>query len=750
MYSTLSSSSPQPSWSVMTAGGAAAAPLVGSPPRRASQVLINSSDVGPGSYRNLDTDSSEASRTSPSSRNVDDADDNDHKKCTSVPKRNIWNRLLATVGFSNSYYKTKTRFTPLPGDDDHKNRRKPAGGRLIQQLSSHCATFATALSLLLVGVFIGAILVMCIFFFIPNDPSKTIQIPSYADIWGGNDVQRTADPLQQDHQKAAGFSSPQLIRIDEDPTTYPGSDADHMHGVIGIDKDGSPGWSPQPLNFRMTLDQKKEAHKGYCFNTRVSDSIPLDRKVPDFNESKCHRRMDGYTHLPSTSVIIVFYNENFSVLLRSIHSVLNRTPPHLLREVILVDDFSDPNTHPWLQTQLDEYIKLLPKTRIRRLFHRHGLMMARMAGVEWASGDVMSFLDSHIECAKNWVEPLLARIQEDYRYVVMPMIHTIGFDDFTFQGSGISVLAFSWSLGQSFINRVVSNTDPVSSPVMAGGLFSINRQWFLELGGYDPEMRLYGGEEMEISFKIWQCGGRLELIPCSRVGHVFRSSQYWVGQVYKVPGEEIHRNKLRAAEVWMDEYAAIAKLVIPKLPNGFELGSIEEQKALRSKLQCKPFKWYLNNIYPELLVPDIDLESRVGAIANKGMSACVDTLGNHHTTVGAYPCHYQHGTQAFLLGPNNKLSVAQHGFEDCLKGDKLSGTVKEVSCIDEGMSIKWTYDDKTKQLKQGNYCMEVVKRVTPKSPFDLVFVKCDANQKLQTFDFPLLSFNKPTALLMEA
>ena len=45
-------------------------------------------------------------------------------------------------------------------------------------------------------------------------------------------------------------------------------------------------------------------------------------------------------NLPTASVVICFHNEAWSTLLRTVHSVLDRTPGHLLHEIILMDDFS--------------------------------------------------------------------------------------------------------------------------------------------------------------------------------------------------------------------------------------------------------------------------------------------------------------------------------------------------------------------------------------------------------------------------
>ena len=53
------------------------------------------------------------------------------------------------------------------------------------------------------------------------------------------------------------------------------------------------------------------------------------------------------------------------------------------------------------------------------------------------------------------------------------------------------------------MHRPGPHTEPMPSPIMAGGLFAMDRNMFFEIGAYDPEMQIYGGEEVEISFRIW-------------------------------------------------------------------------------------------------------------------------------------------------------------------------------------------------------------------------------------------------------
>ena len=78
----------------------------------------------------------------------------------------------------------------------------------------------------------------------------------------------------------------------------------------------------------------------FGMSEEVSDLLPLDRRVPDTRHPGCRgRSYPAPGSLGAASVVLVFHNEALSVLLRTVTSVLGRSPPSLLAEVLLVDDY---------------------------------------------------------------------------------------------------------------------------------------------------------------------------------------------------------------------------------------------------------------------------------------------------------------------------------------------------------------------------------------------------------------------------
>ncbi|XP_058791669.1 polypeptide N-acetylgalactosaminyltransferase 3-like [Phymastichus coffea] len=362
------------------------------------------------------------------------------------------------------------------------------------------------------------------------------------------------------------------------------------------------------------------------YNLLASDRIPLNRTLPDVRKKKCISRYANLGDLPSTSVIVVFHNEAWSTLLRTVHSVINRSPKHLLKEIILVDDDSD---RDFLKKPLDKYVMgFTVPTRVLRTRERVGLVNARLMGANEAKGQVLTFLDAHCECTTGWLEPLLEAISKNRTRVVSPVIDIINDDTFSYTRSfELHWGAFNWDLhfrwlmlnGALLRERRENSVDPFKTPAMAGGLFSMDREYFYELGSYDKQMRIWGGENLEMSFRVWQCGGSVEIAPCSHVGHIFRKSS-----PYTFPGgvdEILYGNLARVALVWMDDWGKFYFKFNQHAERFRDKQQIRSRLALRKRLQCKSFEWYLDNVWQDHFFPKDD--RFFGQIVHSSSNKCL-------------------------------------------------------------------------------------------------------------------------------
>ncbi|XP_069971983.1 putative polypeptide N-acetylgalactosaminyltransferase 9 isoform X3 [Penaeus vannamei] len=467
-----------------------------------------------------------------------------------------------------------------------------------------------------------------------------------------------------------------------------------------------PGEMGKPVVLPKDLDPetKKKVDEGWknnAFNQYVSDMISVHRSLPDPRDEWCKAPGRFLENLPETSVIVCFHNEAWSVLLRTVHSILDRSPPQFLKEIILVDDNSD---MPHLMKQLEDYMAQYPKVRIIRAPKREGLIRARLMGAAHATAPVLTFLDSHCECTTGWLEPLLRRIALDPHIVVCPVIDVISDDDFEYHyrdSSGVNVGGFDWNLQfnwhaipQRERARHQHPAEPVQSPTMAGGLFAIDKAFFERLGTYDSGFDIWGGENLELSFKTWMCGGTLEIVPCSHVGHIFRkrSPYKWRSGV-----NVLKRNSIRLAEVWLDEYK---KYYYERI--GYDLGDfgdVSERKKLRDDLGCKSFKWYLENVYPELFVPGDAVAS--GEVRNLGAggSTCLDSparRANLHKAVGLYPCHKQGGNQYWMLSKEGEIRRD----EACM--DYAGADVILYPCHGSKGNQYWEYNPESSRIMHGS------------------------------------------------
>lgn len=167
--------------------------------------------------------------------------------------------------------------------------------------------------------------------------------------WGCSDSKQQqalqSEEPSQLHLKAQ-IREPQAVKQDHsNKRQYPQSQL-HLWRPAKVVKEnkGSPGEMGAAVHIAPENEAKQqELFKLNQFNLMASDMISLNRSLKDIRLEGCKNKKHA-KYLPDTSIVIVFHNEAWTTLLRTVWSVINRSPRSLLKEIILVDDASERGT----------------------------------------------------------------------------------------------------------------------------------------------------------------------------------------------------------------------------------------------------------------------------------------------------------------------------------------------------------------------------------------------------------------------
>ncbi|XP_032847621.2 polypeptide N-acetylgalactosaminyltransferase 15 [Tyto alba] len=463
------------------------------------------------------------------------------------------------------------------------------------------------------------------------------------------------------------------------------------------------------------------------FNEALSERISLRRELPEVRHPLCLQQ-EYDSGLPTASVIICFHDEAWSTLLRTVHSIMDTAPKALLKDIILVDDLSQQGP---LKSALSEYISKLDGVKLIRSNKRLGVIRGRMLGAARATGDVLIFMDSHCECQKGWLEPLLARLSSNRNSVVSPVIDVIDWKTFQYYHSvGLQRGGFDWKLDfhwepvperEEKVRQ--SPISPIRSPVVAGAVVAMDRHYFQNTGAYDSDMTTWGAENLELSIRTWLCGGSVEIIPCSRVGHVYRN-HFPRAFSYE---EAIVRNKIRIAETWLGSFKEnfYKHDTVAFLISKAEKPDCSERLQLQKRLGCRNFLWFVSNVYPELSQPE-DAPRFSGKLYNTGVGFCADYRPGRAIAEGSIelsPCSHSL-TQHFEY---NSLKEIRLGSAPLFCFDVRHGKVIPQNCTKESDNSHQHWDVQENGMivhVLSGKCIEAAKSEDEK---DLFLCVCNEN-----------------------
>jgi glycosyltransferase involved in cell wall biosynthesis len=209
------------------------------------------------------------------------------------------------------------------------------------------------------------------------------------------------------------------------------------------------------------------------------------------------------------SLVIPTVNEgeNLSMTIESIQETITGA-----YEIIVVDNGSTDGSTEFIEQKNDPCIRLL------NTGERLGVAGARNYGAAFAEGNILIFVDAHMLFPSDWLTPILDVLHEEQVELVVPAVsawgnpHAIGF-------------GISWKgerLEPKWLGK--QSSDPYAVPLAGGCFQAFHKDFFYEIGGYDPGMTNFGSEDLEMCLRVWLLGYQVKIVPQVDISHRFRRS----------------------------------------------------------------------------------------------------------------------------------------------------------------------------------------------------------------------------------
>mmetsp|Transcript_15535 Transcript_15535/g.33722 ORF Transcript_15535/g.33722 Transcript_15535/m.33722 type:complete len:785 (+) Transcript_15535:300-2654(+) len=365
--------------------------------------------------------------------------------------------------------------------------------------------------------------------------------------------------------------------------------------------------------------------------SNLESDLPAARHIPG-QKFNLDAPLSELKWKPKTISVVLPCAEERDYAFKTVRSFFEMTPSHVLHEIVVVDDGSNP---PLADTHLKEDIQKKYKVKICRHENTVGLIGAKKTGGDAATGDIVAFFDCHVAPQTNWYEDFLRLIGQNYRRMVVPQITALNVDTWTQEGSGggMSKCYVTWDGDFKW-----GGPDDMYMGMLSGGLLGLSKRWWDESGGYDSEMLGWGGENIDQGVRMWVCGGEIVAAPNSQVAHMWRTGSKKTNARYKHVGDTL-KNRARAINAWYGDFSK--KLDdFPEFKRRKDsegdgwIGDMSTFQQVRDRLNgCRPFAWYLRrfkSVYEDggLLPPDVFM------IREEKSSLCVLFGGRAGTSGG--------------------------------------------------------------------------------------------------------------------